>query len=152
VRRSLLAVAFVLAGGLAAGAQELVKAEPDAILNIARGYGSASLDQSDEGAPLVSGRANGRPYLIFFDNCPTGTGCLDIRFFAVFPGNKASLEVLNNWNREKRWGKAYSDGDLDAALELDVNMSSGMPYDTVDQTVGLWVDTLGSFAEHIGAN
>lgn len=150
MKTALLAGAFVLAGGMFAQAQELVLANPEAIRDIARGYGSASLDTSDQGAPMITGRADGRAYAIFFDNCPDGTGCLDMRLFAVFPGNKATLEVLNDWNREKRWGKAYADGDLDAAIELDVNMSSGVPYGTVDQTIAIWVETVKNFATFIG--
>ena len=125
-------------------------ADPTAIRDIARGHGSATLDKSDQGAPMISGRVDGRPYLIFFDNCPAGTECLDIRFFAVFPGNKPTLETLNEWNREKRWSKAYVDGDLDAALEFDVNMSSGSVHGTVDQTIALWAVTLSDFATFIG--
>jgi hypothetical protein len=148
----LLAGAFVLAGGACAQAQEIVMAEPGAIRDLARGYGSATLDKSDSGAPMISGRVDGRAYAIFFDNCPDGTGCSDIRFFAVFPGNRPSLDVINDWNRDKRWGKAYTDADLDAALEFDVNMSSGVPHGTVDQTIAVWVETLSSFATFIGAD
>ncbi len=54
--------------------------DPAAILDIAKGYGSAKLDKDDGGDPMVSGRLEGMKYLIYFYGCENHENCKSIQF------------------------------------------------------------------------
>lgn len=60
---------LLLAAALAApaSAQTVVDAsDPAIIMEFARGYGSALMEQDDEGAPMIVGRIDGTRYVILF--------------------------------------------------------------------------------------
>jgi hypothetical protein len=146
-----VAGAFLAAGTVGAQAQTLLDGTSvDEILNLARGYGAASPDTSSTGDPMISGKVDGVSYAIFFQNCTNGANCEDLRFYAGF-ASKPTLEMLNEWNRDKRWGKAYADSELDAVLEWDVNLVHGVTRQNLDNSMGVWVQVLDQFAVFIGA-
>jgi hypothetical protein len=76
-------------------------AEAEAILDVAQGYGAATIASQDNGDPRLDGFAGGLPYHIFFMNCAAGTGCEDLNFFAGFSDTKPTLDAINAWNRDK---------------------------------------------------
>ncbi len=105
--------ALTSAGSSPAYAEELVDATmPERIYEIARGFGSAELGKDSQGDPASSGESDG-----------TSTGCISM---AAPKGGSATtsssppagaaprfLEKINEWNRDKRFGKAYIDSDGD---------------------------------------
>ncbi|MDX5403520.1 MAG: YbjN domain-containing protein [Rhodobacterales bacterium] len=61
---------------LAQSATDLLDgSDPDAILSIAQGYGSAMLDVDSVGDPMIEGRIGGQAYTVFFYGCENGAGC-----------------------------------------------------------------------------
>jgi hypothetical protein len=144
------ALALGLAG--AAAAQDIVDGSMvDEILNIAKGYGSASLGTQQNGDPKISGRVEGIPYQVYFYNCTDNANCEDINFYAGFLDNKPDLETINAWNRDKRFGKAYLDSDLDAVIEWDVNLEYGLTRENMDAAFALWWLLLDQYTTYIGA-
>jgi hypothetical protein len=147
-----LAVAGILA--LTAGAAEAQTivdgSNPDEIVNIARGYGSANLETQNSGDPKLTGRIDGVTYQVFFMNCTDNTNCEDLNFYAGFLDNKQTLDVINAWNRDKRFGKAYLDSDLDAVIEFDVNLEHGVTRENLDAAFGLWALILDQYTTYIG--
>lgn len=148
----LAAGGFMLASVVPASAQATIDGNSiDEILNIARGYGSATLEQEDGKDPSISGKIEGVSYYLFFRNCnDSHTNCEDLNFYAGFLDNKQTLDAINAWNRDKRFGKAYLDGDLDAVIEYDVNVQYGVSAKTLDSDYSLWSQILKQFAEYIG--
>ncbi len=147
-----LAGALLAAATLSAQAQALVDGNAvDEIANLARGYGAASVDTASSGDPMITCKVSGIAYAIYFSNCTANANCEDLRFYAGFADNKPTLEMINEWNRDKRWGKAYADSNLDAVLEWDVNLIHGVTRDNFDNTLGVWVANLDAFAVFIGA-
>jgi hypothetical protein len=147
-----LAVAGILAlTASAAEAQTIVDgSNPDEIVNIARGYGSANLETQNSGDPKLTGRIDGVTYQVFFMNCTDNTNCEDLNFYAGFLDNKQTLDVINAWNRDKRFGKAYLDSDLDAVIEFDVNLEHGVTRENLDAAFGLWALILDQYTTYIG--
>jgi hypothetical protein len=138
VQGPLLAASLALLA-TAATAQNLVTAEdPEKILEIARGFGSAELERDDDGAPVIRGRMEGRRYSVFFYGCTDGKDCSTIQFwtFAPAPGNP--LDAVNVWNREYRFGKAYIDNVGDIVIEWDVNLWGGVTAKNLDDTFDWW--------------
>jgi Putative bacterial sensory transduction regulator len=123
----------------------------DDITNIAKGYGSASLETQSNGAPKVSGRINGVTYTVYFMNCSdAGKDCEDLNFYSGFADNKPTMDLINAWNRDKRFGKAYLDSDLDAVVEFDLNLEHGVTRDNVDAAFELWSLILDQYTTYIG--
>jgi hypothetical protein len=122
----------------------------DDILNIARGYGSANLETQSNGDPKISGKVEGVTYQVFFMNCTNNTNCEDLNFYAGFLDNKPTLDVINAWNRDKRFGKAYLDSDLDAVIEFDLNLVHGVTKENLDAAFSLWTLILDQYTTYIG--
>jgi uncharacterized membrane protein len=122
----------------------------DEIVTIARGYGSATLETQSDGNPRIAGNIKGVPYYVFFMNCATAAACEDINFYAGFTNIKPTMDALNAWNRDKRFGNAYLDADLDAAIEYDVNLEYGVTRENLDAAFGLWSVLLEQYTEYVG--
>ena len=151
--RAILAAAVLVAGSSAgASAQSLIDGNNvDEIANIARGYGSVTMDKSNNGDPLINGKIKGVSYYLFFRNCSdTNTDCEDLNFYAGFLDNKQTMDAINAWNRDKRFGKAYLDSDLDAVIEYDVNLEHGISRENLDSTFAVWSLILDQYADYIG--
>jgi hypothetical protein len=142
-------LAFLGAGALAPAvmAQSLVQgSDVDTIANIARGYGSATVQTDSAGDPQILGRINGVQYVVSFYGCTNGTNCTTIQFRAAWsnPGN-VTLVDMNTWNQEKRFGKAYLDYDNDPVIEWDVNLLGGVSTRNLDDTFDWWKIVLENF-------
>lgn len=131
-------------------ADNIISAEnPDAILNIAMGYGSATLTKDSSNDPMITGRIDGTRYGIFFYGCSDGKECDDIQFSASWGGVKVLMDEINAWNRDKRFGKAYIDKDGDPALEMSVNLDYGVTQRNLDDTFNWWTTALREFKKEV---
>ena len=151
--RAILAAAVLVLGGAAgAMAQQLVDGtNVDEVANIARGFGSVTMDKATNGDPMIEGKIEGVSYYLFFRNCADdNTQCEDLNFYAGFLDNKQTMEAINAWNRDKRFGKAYLDSDLDAVIEYDVNLEHGISRENLDSTFQVWSLILKQYADYIG--
>jgi hypothetical protein len=145
--------AVALALTVSAQAQTLVTgADTAEILNAARGYGAANLTTQNNGDPQITGKIDGVTYQIYFRNCTDGTDCEDLNFYLGFLDLKPSLEDINDWNFNKRFSRAYLDGDQDACVEMDLDLVKGVTPEYLDSQFGLWAMVVGQFAEHVGYN
>lgn len=143
-----LAAAAALAP--AAHASDLIDAtDPTEILNIARGFGSANLDRDSDGDPRITGRIDGYRYSVFFYGCASGERCTNIAFNAGWITKDVDLDRINEWNRDRRYGRAYLDRDGDPVVEMDVNIEFGVSRMNFDDTFALWSSILKEFANYV---
>ena len=151
LRSVLAAGALALALSVSAQAQNTIMgADTDEILNVARGYGSATLATQSNGDPQINGKINGTTYQVYFRNCTNNTDCEDLNFYLGFLDLKPSLEVINDWNYNKRFSRAYLDPDKDACIEMDIDLVKGVSAEYLDSQFSLWNLILTQFAEHVG--
>jgi hypothetical protein len=151
LRAALAGAMLMLAGVAGASGQETIDgSNADEILNIARGYGSATLTTQDNGDPRLDGKIDGVQYYVLFRNCTNNTACEDLNFYAGFLDNKPTLEAINAWNRDKRFAYAYLDFDLDASIVYDVNIEYGVTPKNLDATFSIWSHVLNQYADYIG--
>ncbi len=115
------------------------------VLNIARGYGAASLDKNDRGDPVIRGRIDGNAYYLAFLNCSSETSCEDFFIQSYFLNPIVDYKLINEWNYDKRWTKIYYDKDMDVVLEMDFNLDGGVSLLNLEQTFSLWSKMLGAF-------
>jgi len=115
------------------------------IINIAKGYGSATLERSDEGEPAIRGRIDGKPYFLSFRNCSGENSCEDFFIQSYILKPVVNYELSNKWNFEKRWTKVYYDADDDLVLEMDFNLDNGVTLANLEQAFSLWSQFLEQF-------
>lgn len=148
MKKTLMAIATTLALATPALSQTLIDgSDLDVVINAARGFGAASL-QEGEDSPTARGRIDGEPYYIFFRNCNEDNKCDDFYFQTYFLQPVVDMELLNAWNRDKRWLKVYFDKDNDAVLEMDVDMTGGITPVNLDQAFSYWSLGLEQFAAY----
>lgn len=151
IKALVLGGALLAASAFPALAQTLVDGSAaDELLNLARGYGSASLEKQSNGDPKITGKIEGVQYAVYFMNCTDNKACEDLNFYAGFLDNKPSLETINAWNRDKRFGKAYLDSDDDAVIEFDINLEHGVTRDNMDAGFQIWSLILKQYTDYIG--
>lgn len=140
----------IAAAGPATAQTMIDGGQVDEIVTIARGHGSATLETQADGNPRIAGNIGGVPYYVFFFNCAAGAACEDINFYAGFANIKPTMDALNAWNRDRRFGNAYLDSDLDAAIEYDVNLEYGVSRENLDAAFALWAVLLDQYTEYVG--
>ncbi len=135
---------------LLAASPTIVSAEaPQQVLEVAKGFGSASLEQDSDGDPKISGRIEGTKYLIHFYGCKSGANCDDIQFSAAWSDTDISVAKINEWNRSKRYGKAYIDADGDPVLEMAVNLDYGVTKENLEDSFDWWLRILQVFKQEV---
>jgi hypothetical protein len=149
VKHICLSAALLIGFSAPACAQTIDGSAVDDILSLARGYGEATLETQGNGQPRIAGKVGEVPYQVFFLNCGSGA-CEDLNFYAGFAGLKPTMDSLNAWNRDKRFGRAYLDSDLDAVIEYDINLEYGVSRDNLNAAFGVWSLVLGEFAGYVG--
>jgi len=122
---------------------------PQAVLDLIKGYGSGELTTDEDGDPMVSGKIDGNRYHVYFYGCKNGKGCTDIQFRACWSESETTLDDVNQWNRRKRFGKAYLDKDNDPCLELITNLAYGVSKENLDDTIDWWAIALKEFKKDV---
>lgn len=154
--RTLPVLAMLVTVGLmapAAGwAQQLVTADPpERVLAIAQNYGEARMDTDSQGNPMIIGTISGIHYFGFFYGCDGkgGAGCDSLQLRASWTVGVVSLQTVNEWNRTRRFGKAYLEDDGDVVLEMEVNLDFGVTYENLNDTLDWWRIGITEFAEFL---
>lgn len=135
----------------ATGAQTLLDAsDPEAIANIARGYGAVEVTSDAVGDPMLRGRMDGKQYLVLFYGCENGRNCTNIQFRAAWVNTGAVTQsTIQVWNNDNRFGKATLDAENDPVIQWDVNLFGGVSRTNLDDTFDWWRVVLDGFADHL---
>ncbi len=149
LRAALCTLGLVCSIGCACAADIVDATDPSAILNVAKGFGSATLETDSAGDPKISGRIDGVKYGIYFYGCNAGKACTDIQLAAGWSDVKVTLDKINEWNRTKRYGKAYLDKENDPMLELSVNINHGVSVKNLEDTFEWWKAIVDGFQEEV---
>mgnify|MGYP005609176595 FL=1 len=95
--------------------------------------------------PLAGLRA-----VLFLQDCREGS-CESLLLYAGFStDNPPSLERVNEWNREKRFSRAYLDEEGDPVLEADLDLAGGVADGAIRAFLDLFEENLRAFAAWIG--
>lgn len=121
-------------------------ADPELVLELAKGFGSASLDKDDSGDPMISGRAQGMKYVVLFYGCKDAKDCRSIQLSAGYT-DAYSLEKANDWNTKFRWIKAY---DKDGSnFKMDIDFKGGITRDNLEAQLATWDSFIGDIKEAV---
>jgi len=92
-------------------------------------------------------------WMVFFYSCDAGA-CGDIQYAASFSNPTITQAMVNDWNRDHRFLKAFftpGEGGRDpaAVVQYDVLVHSGDVEQLTDHTA-LWLDLAGAFGTTVG--
>ncbi len=113
----------------------LTLADPEIVLNVAKGFGSADMDKDNGGDPMVSGRIQGLKYAIYFYGCKEGQNCRSIQFSTGYT-DAWTIEKANEWNKKFRWIKAYENEGSN--FKMDVDFKGGITRQYLEEQFATW--------------
>lgn len=107
-----------------------VVAEPTQIMELMRKAGYTVEQKTVKGDTYLRSSRGKDAYKfnIFFYGCDENTvrNCKTVQFYAAFsPKAKPTLEALNTYSAENRWGRFYRDKDNDPIIEMDLDLEDG---------------------------
>ncbi len=147
---SVLLAALASAPVAAQSSQMVRGTDVEEILNLAKGFGSATLTTDEEGDPKIEGRADGLGYAIFFLGCEEHKNCQSVQFHSGFAlKDKPSVTKIAQWNYDKRWARGFLN-KTGAAVQMDVNLRYGVARDTLDDSMRTWGRLMKQFADYVG--
>lgn len=155
MKKLALALAAFAGIGLAtpAMAQNVQAQNPNSVVRALQEAGyRAELTTDSTGDPLIRSTSSGSNFSIFFYGCTDNKDCRTIQFYAGYeePEN-ASLTAFNEWNKTKRFGRAYLGDDGVARLEMDVDIDDGGISPLLfEDNLEFWVLVMSEFELHIG--
>lgn len=148
MRPRLLAAVLALLPA-AAAAQVVGDPEVIALLMTGRGLPVAAGTHPD-GTPELHSEVDGVPFRVLFYGCAPRP-CETLQFTTGFDlARPMTLARVNDWNRDRRFGKAFLDEEGDPFVEMDVNLyGEGIGRRTFEDTLDLWRQVLSDFRDHI---
>ncbi|MFD2237352.1 YbjN domain-containing protein [Aureimonas populi] len=143
--------ASLLAATASSQAQERIDGtDPQAIADLVRGYGSARLDVAGDNTPMIRGRIEGTSFVIYFYDCDDlDANCNTVSFAAGWEVSGLTVEQVNAWNRDKRFGRAYLDTEGEPVLEMDVNLKGSVSAENFEDTVDWWRVVMADFTSNV---
>lgn len=133
-------MAGVLVGGVAQASSKLIDGNnPQAILEIAKGFGSAELGKDGVGDPQITGRIDGIKYGIYFYACTSGKDCGYMQFVTGYETDgKTKLSDVNKWNNEYNLGRVMLDEEDDVVVDYHVMLHKGVSKATIEESFEYW--------------
>lgn len=121
----ILAASAVLLSNPALAAN--VVADLDRIAQTMERAGYQPEQGSSDGERYIKAKLDQYEFLVLPFGCDdTQRNCRSAQFFISFdPERSPSLEAMNAYSRENRWGRIYLDKEGDPALEFDLDLEEG---------------------------
>lgn len=150
IHRAIAAFSASALFAMAPAQAELVSPKnPAAIVSVVESQGlSAKLVTKSGENPYIESASNGIKFLILFLNCDDNKqNCTTLQYYMGYSDADAtSLERINEWNKTKRFARAYRDNDGDPVLEMDVDLDfDGLPRQNVGESLKTWVSLMNSY-------
>jgi hypothetical protein len=101
------------------------------------------------GAPLVRSSTGKVLFNVYFYQCGAELRCASIQFIAESRRKGVTPAILNAWNREKHFGRAFQDRSGISWVAMDVETSQGMTTEALAANVARWITVLNGFESFI---
>lgn len=163
IRLATLAAAAVMAFGAPAAASTAPAAvqtatDPGVSIEAVRAWltskgGTVSAINREDGETWISITDGPLTWVVFFYSCQADV-CGDIQYAASFSNPTVTQAMVNDWNRDRRFLKAFfapgqAGGDSTAVVQYDVLIHEGDVEQLTDPTA-LWVELVNAFATTVG--
>lgn len=136
-----------------AAAQMVTAKDPKSIVAALEAQGwPAKLVTSDKEDPTIETNRDGIKSIILLLNCNDAhKDCRSLQFYMGFNDAKdTTLEKLNEWNKTKRFGRAYRDSEGDPVMEMDVDTDhNGVERALFNEYLLTWAELVQKFRAHL---
>ncbi len=151
MRKLLGSIAAILFMVGTAEAQLVRGQDVNSVAQALRGMGyQAEVTKDESGDPMIKSASSGTSFAIFFFGCTKNVDCRTIQFFAGFADKKPALSLINDWNANKRFGRAYLSDKGTARIEMDLDLDDGgLSTKLFEDNVEFWVLLMSRFEKHI---
>ena len=124
---------------------------PAALVSVIQSEGyPATLSTDSTGDPMIESKMEGISYKIFFYGCEQGQSCSTIKFSTAFNMQDGmTLQAVNRWHQENRFGTVFLDDEMDPFIDMDVNLAFGVTEANFADTVDWWRVVLSEFKQFI---
>ena len=125
--RTFMSAMLLMFAATSAQAAE-VTASPTIVAKVMNGAGyETEMDQDSDGDPLIRSKAAGYNFVVYFYGCTNGRDCKTVQFAAGFDrGDRViSYEKINDWNKKRRFGRAFLDSVNDPIIQMDIDLEDG---------------------------
>ncbi|MDJ0822464.1 MAG: YbjN domain-containing protein [Paracoccaceae bacterium] len=125
--------------------------DPAAMVAVMQSEGyPATLSTDSTGDPMITSKMEGIEYSIFFYGCTDGQACSSIKFSTAFNlQDGMTLQAVNRWHKENRFGTVHLDDEMDPFIDMDVNVAFGVSDANFADTVDWWRVVLSGFKDFI---
>lgn len=132
-------------------AENVDATEPDKLARIIRDLGyRAQLDRDGVGDPMIRSSVGGVEFGIYFFGCMDNADCRTLLFKAGYDlADGATPDVVESWNEDMLFGRAYLDDEGDPWIEMAVNLHGGVSRLNFEDTYDWWEIVLDDFERHI---
>jgi len=108
------------------------------------GY-SAKIVTAQDGKRHILSNTQGVPFDVFTPGCASGPSTSLTLVIAFATKGKFDVSQLNQWNSDVPWCKAYYDSVNDPSLDMDISLSPGGTYESLNDQFATWNTVLGRF-------
>ena len=129
----------------------LERITPVAITGVLDGMGREyRVGYDNYGAPLIgvlpTGSEETQELFVLFNGCNDQNACEDITLVAWDLANgPIHLDMVNRWNRENRFSRAFMDPDYGPVLQTDINSTGGIGPDALAMRIERYFNDLQRF-------
>lgn len=127
--------------------------DPGALVAIIQDLGyRARLEVDGDGDPMIRSSVGGTEFALVFYGCSEDhDGCQILLFKAGYEmKRKVDLELINEWNATRLFGRAYLDDVDDPWIEMVLNVRGGVTREQFEKTFHWWESSVGEFEKEIG--
>lgn len=108
------------------------------------------LTSDRDGDPLIHTQADGVKFHVYFYECTAQKRCQSIQFYAGWTTKGLTTARMNEWNRTKRFGRAYLDRVSEPCVEMDVDLQHGATTQAVANDIDRWMLVMKTFRSFVG--
>ena len=102
------------------------------------------------GDPMITVTGRGAPFRVYFFGCERER-CTSYQMALVLkPKEKPTYANVNSWNEERRFGRAFLDGDMNPNLHMDVDAEKGFTSDALAVHLETWIRMAPNFEGYFG--
>jgi hypothetical protein len=106
----------------------------------------AQITNDGAGHTIVSSKLGSTKFGVYMFDCNNGKRCGSVQFASGWPtGGRIQVAKVNEWNRTKRWGRAYLDESGGIWLECDVDLTPGGSYELLNDMFATWKKSVEGF-------
>ena len=151
-RLTAIALSAALVAITAPAAAQTMSADPAAITAALKSRGMPVTQEKDEeNNPVLQTQfGDGAKFTIYFYGCTDGVKCDSLQLHTLYTGSGATIEQMNQFNLDRRYGRGVIETNGDAGLRMDFNMAvGGMSRALFLDNLELWDELMSVFSDAI---